>query len=356
MELLHEISEEEFKKYPDTEKLVSNFENTLNIFKDAKEKYLFSFVNDPLAFLLIRKLRLNPWRSALLGFTLVFITYLIGFLLHFILSTEMSGITKTGIDWLFDFILIPVVFGYYVWISPKAGYLFLELKNRGIRLSDEGDYNTFASSSINNLVNNKFWIWASLAITICLLLLTIASVLTGSTLWGPKEGSHILFIFWKVPVVWGLSWYMVLLIFAKETTTVFSIRRLLKKKHLIPNLTHKDKQAGLNPIYEYARTFSYFIMAAGFGFALLYIRGFRYEYISKDFLISLGFLIYIGLSCFFFFLPLGPAHGLLKNLKNETEGKIILLSPLRPAIVMKFTLVSLLPIITLLLSPLLRTG
>ena len=167
---------------------------------------------------------------------MTFVTYLTGFILHFLLNQPIAGITKTSIDQLYDFTLIPLVFGYYVWISSKAGYLFLELKKRGVKLDGEKQFDSFAEASVNNLINHKFWSVASAIAAFSLVVITVFSAATYQTIWGPRESNFILLYFWKAPILWGFSWYMAFIIFIKETATIICLRRLLRK-----NMTEAEK-------------------------------------------------------------------------------------------------------------------
>jgi len=287
--------------------------------REARRKYLLSFVSDPLASFMIRKLRLNPVKGALVGLAFVFVSFLFGLLLHLLTAQEIAGITKTLVDILFDFFLVPVVFGYYVWISPRAGWMFSEMKERGVELSGEKEYTDTVAGYVNGITNHRFWIRAAAMVIIGLIVITYITFFRGETIWGPSEANPYLFLFWKMPVVWGFSLYMVMMIFSEEIAMVYSVRKLVRSGRLVLNFFHPDRHGGLKPIYDYAKNFSYFITAIGFGFALLYFRGFRYEYIYRDVMMNAGFLVYLGLACFFFFFSpeSGPEGG------NGIQGRCL---------------------------------
>jgi len=144
----------------------------VEISREARRKYLFSFVSDPLASFMIRKLRLNPVKGALVGMAFVFVSFLFGLLLYLLTAQEIAGIIKTLVDILFDFSLVPVVFGYYVWISPRAGWVFSEMKERGVELSGEKDYTDTVAGYVKGITNHRFWIRASAMVTIGLIVIT----------------------------------------------------------------------------------------------------------------------------------------------------------------------------------------
>ena len=112
---------------------------------------------------------------------------------------------------------------------------------------------------------------------------------------------------------------MVMMIFSKEIAMVYSVRKLVRSRRLVLIFSHPDRQGGLKPIYDYEKNFSYFITAIGFGFALLYFRGFRYEYIYRDVMGNAGFLVYLGLACFFFSSPFIPVQNLMKKMVKESH-------------------------------------
>jgi hypothetical protein len=350
------------KEAPAKDKATSEFlcrvEENARITHEALFRYARSYRKDPLADLLIRKLSLTPLKAGALGFALTFITYAVGFALHEILKKPIAGITAVSMDLIYDFSLIPIVFGFYVWAAPKAGYLFLELKKRGVRFEREDEFDAFAEYSCKKVINNRAFITLSGAVTAILAVLTIYSAATFETRWGPRHSNFILFCAWKVPVLWVLSWYMAFMTFLRGVTTAVTLRRLMKKGPAI-NILHMDRQGGLKPISDYAMTFAYFVMACGYAFALLFIRSWNYAYWRNDLIVQIGFVIYLALACYIFFLPLVPAESVVKKTRRDLAFEVIqefnIVPIIRPAFVLKFAVITMMPIFTLLGFPALKS-
>jgi len=325
---------------------------------EALVRYARSYRKDPLADFLIRRLGLTPLKAGILGFALTLITYAVGFALYAILKKPIAGITAVSMDLIYDFSLIPIVFGFYVWAAPKAGYLFLELKKRGVRLEREGEFEAFAEYSCKKLINSTASIALSGAVTAFLAVFTIYSAATFDTRWGPRHSNFILFCAWKVPVLWGLSWYMAFMTFLRGVATAVVLKRLMKKGPAI-NIMHMDRQGGLKPISDYAMTFAYFVMACGYAFALLFIRSWKYAYWRDDLIVQIGFVIYLALASYIFFLPLLPAESVVKKTRQELAFEVSrefnIVPMLRPAFVLRFAVITLMPIFTLLGFPALKS-
>jgi len=362
LEILKDISAECIPDFGQADKSVLKIAKSVNIHIKAREEYLLSYRRDFMARYFIDKLRLTPLKSAALGLLLVLSTYSLGLILHIILHRPIAGITISAIDFIYDLVMIPVVFGYYVWISVKSSYLFLELQSNGTIINGEKNIEHFVSTSVNGLINRKLWSAISGATAIASVLITVCVAATYSTIWGPRESSFILFFLIKVPLLWGLSWYMVIMIFLKETAIIISIRRLFTKKEFRLNALNEDLHGGLKPVVDFATRFSYFIMACGFGFVLLFLRSWKYSYTHEDIFVIIALFLYIILACFFFFSPLRPAQRLSLKLKREyfSEARkvenIVLIPPLRPITVFRFALTSSLPVLLLLLYPIIRSG
>lgn len=353
-----ELCKEKTAKDEAVSEFLRREEENARITHEALVRYARSYRKDPLADLLIRKLSLTPLKAGMLGFALTFITYAVGFALYAILKKPIAGITAVSMDLIYDFSLVPIVFGFYVWAAPKAGYLFLELKKRGVRFEREGEFDAFAEYSCKKVINSRACIALSGAVTAFLAVLTIYSAATFDTRWGPRHSNFILFCAWKVPVLWGLSWYMAFMTFLRGITTAVSLKRLMKKGPAI-NILHMDRQGGLKPISDYAMTFAYFVMACGYAFALLFIRSWKYAYWRDDIIVDIGFVIYLALASYIFFLPLLPAESVVKKTRQELAFEVSrefnIVPILRPAFVLRFAVITLMPIFTLLGFPALKS-
>lgn len=349
MKIIDEQLEEDLIGAELSSKILPRFKEMIRIHEEARRRYLFSFKSDPVASFIISKLKLKPLKAGVLGFILTLLIYFIGYAVYFLTGRQVAGITVMPLDTLYDFSLVPIVFGFYVWMSPKAGYLLLELMRRGVKPEDEEKFNDLVEAHVKNIVNHRAFPIISCAISLFLIAMVNYSALAFDTRWGPRESNFIIFCCLKVPILWGISWYMVFMIFFKAVATVFSIRRLLREPMLI-NIYHEDRQGGLKPLSDYVMTFSFFLAACGYAFILLFVKSWKYGYWHQDVIVDIGLIAYLFACFLFFFFTLQPAHNII--LKSKLESRITgLLSPYRLEFMFKCAMVCLMPIIILIIGP-----
>lgn len=306
----------------DIDKRFNDFQAKLKTFKFAREHYLESYHKDPVALLFIKIFRLSPIKGAFLGLMAVLITHLLGFAIFSILNQEIFSIIKTRIDIIYDFCLIPIVFGYYIWVSTRSPLTFLRIYENGISIENKDEYNKYVTHLSNNIINNKAIYIFSLVASLFVAFIYILKIIGKLNIPGTEDTNYYIFCFFRLPITWIISWYMVCVIFIKQALSIWSFRKLLQHKHLKINMLHPDKCGGLKPISNYLINFTYFIMACGFGFVLLIYRSIKFEYFETNFIIHFSFIIYIIFSCLFFFFPLHPVHKLMKRLKKDMQKKI----------------------------------
>ncbi len=329
------------------------FKERVKIFKAARQSYLQSYQKDPLAFWLINKFKLSPLKSALLGAGIVGLTYLIGFALHWLQNREVAGITRTAVDIVYDFGLIPVIYGYYVWVSTAAPLVFFRLSGNGISLGRPGGYHTLVTRLSKDVINHKLVFMFSFAAALTTASVYLSKAVTYPSIWGAGTADFWVLYLVKIPVTWMIPWYMVCVIFLKEVLSIWSFNRLLVHRDLKINMFHPDKCGGLKPIGDYLLTFTYLIMGCGFGFVLLIYRSIEFGYFHRDRLVHLGLFIYLILSFFFFYFPLHPVHRLMKRLKREIQARIeqkrfLPSRAFTPAMLGKFVFAAAAPILLLL--------
>lgn len=333
-------------------KYIENFRAKVNFFRFARENYLNAYQKDPLAKLFVRKFRLSPIKSGLLGLGTVLLTYLIGCIQYLWSGQEVVGITRTILDFIYDLYLIPMVYGYYIWVSTRPPYIFLKLQEDGISFKNNDEYNRFVTLHVNYIINSRYIYILSFIIAFSLGCLTIYKGMTGSTIWGVPYANPILFYFFKVPITWGIPLYMVCVIFLKETMSVYTFRKLLNYGKLNIDMFHKDKCGGLKPISDYLLTFVYFIVACGLGLVYLVLRSVGFGYFKEDIIIKLALLGYLGITYFFFYFPLHPVHKVMKKLKEEIQTKMgwegfLPVRAFTPSTLIKFTSALMVPLLFL---------
>jgi hypothetical protein len=311
---------EELKSKQD--RFIEDFQQKVSYYKYAKQNYLDSFQKDPLAKLLVQKFRFSPVKSGLVGLGIVLLTYIIGYIQFFWTGQEVAGITEAGFDFIYDLFLVPLVYGYYIWVSTRPPYIFLKLQEDGISFSNKEEYDGFVTFHVNNRINIKYIYISSFITSFGLACSTILLTASGTTVWGAPGANFMVLCFLKVPITWAIPWYMVCVIFLKETMTVWTFRKLLKSGKLNIDMFHKDKCGGLKPISDYLLTFVYLIVVCGFGLGYLISRSIKFGYFNQDIFIRLTSLVYLGLTYFYFYFPLHPVHKAMKKLELEIRAKM----------------------------------
>jgi hypothetical protein len=96
----------------------------------------------------------------------------------------------------------------------------------------------------------------------------------------------------------------------------------MRQEYLKINMSHTDTYGGLKPLIDFSITFSYFIMACGFGFILLVARGISLGYFQKDFMVHFSLLLYVIISLLFYGLALYPIQKFIIKTKSRIGKKI----------------------------------
>lgn len=285
----------------------------------ARNRYLHSFAADPLASILIRKLHLSPLKSGLAGLILVAATYLAGaFFLH------GNGITmgpRTWIDALYDFLLIPVTFYYFVWLSGRMPHLFLRLQQNGIDLNNGPEYTDFAERVLKGRVFHRITVVSGFAFALGLGVVHFLQILGGDS-WGGAVDRGSNFHYLKIPVIWIPAWYMFFTIITRELIFVREFRRAVRKKLLNLRVDHPDRCGGLRPLSDYLLQFTYYIAVCGFGLSLLVIRSIKFGDFRSGTLVHLGIAAYILGSFLLFLSPFHPIFLLMRKLEADIREKV----------------------------------
>lgn len=303
-------------------KRFTHFRQRVESFKYARENYLKTYRKDPLAFWLVNKLRLSPLRGAWLGAGIVCLTYLIGVFLYLVQNRQIAGITQTAIDIVYDFTLIPLIYGYYIWVSTTPPVVLFKLSENGVSMRNAGDYNKLVEHLSGNVINHKSIFLFSFAAALTTASIYFYKAVTYPNIWGdPADNFWVLYLL-KIPITWTIPWYMACVIFLKQVAAIWSFNQLLQHPDLKINMFHPDRCGGLKPVGDYLIRFTYLMMGCGFGFVLLIYRSIEFKYFEKDILVHLCLIAYLLLSVFFFYFPFHPVNRLMKRLKREIQERL----------------------------------
>ncbi len=299
--------------------------NKINLAEEARSTYYQAFKTDPLARFLINKLHLSPLKAYLLGLAIVVFYDGLALVMKYI-GLNPAGFNLPVLDIAYDLVFIPAVFYFYIWTSATPQEVFLRLEFEGLKVDGYRDMNEFAKRATSSFIHHYFWPLISIILTSLWFLYTEYGSFLYSHVWGTPDANFWLFRIIKIPILWALPIYMVIVIYGKQMMMALRVRRMLgsKKKE-----AQKIKADRINSIISgYFSRFAHFVGACGVGFVLLLYRASVLGYTHIDFVVPSAMVSYLSLCAFFLFYPLQPLSALTRltdgipdlRLKNFTFG------------------------------------
>jgi hypothetical protein len=289
------------------------------IIYNSSKGYYYSYRSDKLAKILLERFSFTPFKSALIGFLITLIFYFLAFIIHLITKQDVAGlgINELYIDFFYDVLLMCIVFYYYIWISINAQKIFLDIQ---LIEYENQEFNNRIDYIVTNHINHPIIPFIAVIITLLLVaLIEYTSFTEEKIMWGTEDANFLLFRIVKVPFVWGIGYYMIIVVFLKQIITVWEIRDLGKKFRLLDHSDNKIKEKLLSIISKYTSTFSYLICICGLGYLYLISRGLIFSYLDKDIIVINSAVIYVILSGYFYFFPLHPFLDKIYNHIKERE-------------------------------------
>ncbi|MHB8104891.1 MAG: hypothetical protein ACYDG5_05055, partial [Dehalococcoidales bacterium] len=217
---------------------------------------------------------------------------------------------------VFNIFVIPLIAGFYLWISSAPQVLIANLISSEIFIkvceNQKKELVVFFGSTKKLL--NKQWplialIFGIMAVPLLVLFNTLGFglIAQGEHNW---VGSIIIFPYLSLTI------YMVFMIITKGITTILLIRNLFRSFAITLFPWHPDHCGGLYDINNYALKFTYIIAICGFGLGLLILHSSSADKFFNDFLLWIALGLYIFLAPFCFFGTLGGAHDAMKKEKT----------------------------------------
>lgn len=287
--------------------------------RNAKNSYLHAFLRDPLASFLIKKLHLSPLKAFLAGLIFVLLTYAVRLAVFSSLQDGFAGLQRIRIDFLYDLLLVPLTYGYYIWISSKPSHLTLQM-------SEDGLFKPEAAASLEHFhtrhLNHKYVFHTAACASLILLILHLPKIREGAWIWIDHPADISILFLMKIPLTWIIPWYMASIILIKQSMMIFHFRKLYLGSQLQINLFHTDRCGGLKGFSDYLLRFSLYLMFCAFGIVLLTLRGLYFGYFRRDYLVHAAMILYIPLALFYFYFPLQPLHIRMKQAAEEIKQKV----------------------------------
>lgn len=287
--------------------------------RKARDHYLHAFLKDPMARLLTKRLHLSPLKAYLLGLSFVLFTYAVRLVIFSSLQEGFAGLQRIRIDFIYDLLLVPLTYGYYIWISTSPAYLTLKMSMDGMFKSDSaGSLEHFHTRNLNHPYVFRIAACASLV----LMILHLPKIREGAWIWIDHPADISALFLLKIPLTWIIPWYMASIILIKQSLMIFHFRKLYLSSRLQINLFHKDRCGGLKGFSDYLLRFSFYLMFCAFGIVLLTLRGLYFDYFRRDYLVHAAMILYVPLALFYFYFPLQPLHLRMKKAAEEIKQKV----------------------------------
>ena len=270
--------------------------------------HLHFFLGDRFAEWLIVRLHWSPALTALAAGGLYIITNLIMALaMGTVVSTPTRrGLLNDGGWWILDFVVIPIIFGYYVWLCQAPESVVRKLEESGVLVPGEKDVR-----DASRLLASRWPTYLSLALSAVMAILFFLMVLGTPPIWWNSSlltsGLNVLLY---IPI-----YFAAFSAIFRYVVTTRALGRLLR--NVVLNPLHPDRAGGLRPLGQYALKTTYPITLLGIAAVLfeywMYLGGeFSTSYVTHGVVI-----LYFVLAPVVFFLPLWSAHGAMRQAKEE---------------------------------------
>jgi hypothetical protein len=229
---------------------------------------------------------------------------------------KSRGLSGEPADWIYEFLVHPVILGYLVWLQTAGGQLLTELVGRAVpgsedrlrRVLDKGRRRLQA------------W-WVSPACMVLGLLFTIWFVRAFSEAAGPAPYPswitvHRAIAWVRSPLVFVVFYALTLVIYHLIIITL-TVSELLTNQEIRIEPFHPDRAGGLGFVGRFSANLGYLIGVLGL---LLSIRMIQAPADFSDERMSvflLGIVAYLVLAPTVFFLPLWAVHRAMANYRER---------------------------------------
>ena len=282
-----------------------------------------SYRRDPLARLIIDRLKLKPYQFALVMLGTKALFYALISALYAVFYP--SGVLTDFLVWarrswahLVFSLIPPGIMGFYCWINIATGRLFDGLvKDRIVEANSERlhDMVLDGKGSIEEAYNRRTWVILSILVVVLAVLLSI--VRSGFREAVGAIGSDIMLFNAVMLPLTALQVYTISMIVAQELTTIRSLGKLFGHTSINVRPLHPDRCGGLRRLRDFAIIFTYLIALAGLGLCLLGYLSFQAGHLATDYYLHFLLASYLILAPYCFFATLGTAHRAMKAAKES---------------------------------------
>jgi hypothetical protein len=257
----------------------------------------------------LKRIRLTPLGVAILVAALNLLINL-PLAMHFgawLPSAKSKGLAAEPSSWLYDFLIQPVILGYFCWLQTAIEQLFRELAHKRV-LESEVHLQKVLTKFQKRLQSR--WLSRIAAMLSLVFMAWFALAFTKSSIPSPSQSwvtVHPAIVWARIPVI-VVAFYALIIDIYDLIIIIVALNDLLRNQKIRVEPFNPDKAGGLGSIGRFSANISYGIGALGLVLSVNVIQAPANLINLSDYTLVLMLSLYLLLAPIIFFLPLWTAH------------------------------------------------
>lgn len=229
-------------------------------------------------------------------------------------NSKTTGLSTQPDAWFNDYLVAPIIVGYFIWARTAISTLLDRLMNDGVLQS-----NSIALETLTSHQRSTKNIWAQLiAILMGLGYITWFISLSFNAPYYPSwVFANPVTAIIRAPFLFIVIYALVIFIF-DLIAGIVALNKVFKRQEAKVEPLHPDGAGGLAPMGKFSANLGYAI--GSFGLALsvnIFQHLLNNKSILNDYILLTSIILYICLSPFIFFLPLWTGHSSMVAYRNR---------------------------------------
>ncbi|MBI5303066.1 MAG: hypothetical protein HY868_13105 [Chloroflexi bacterium] len=231
-------------------------------------------------------------------------------------SMKSQGLGSEPGAWFNDFLVIPVVIGYFRWIQTAGDSLFGELVTVQVFSNPN-----FTKSILNNCKTRFQGVWTvitsvSIAVIFCVWFVLTFTVFAKNTFSSWVTVSPTI-VWIRVPFLFVAA-YAITMFVIDLAMIILVLNALFRNQEIVVQPFSPDDAGGLGSVGQFVAKLGYLIGMLGLGLSANFVTQNAFRLIGiSDYVAVIALILYLVLSPIFFFLPLWSAHVAMVKYRNN---------------------------------------
>lgn len=272
---------------------------------------------------ILQRIKLTPLGAAILMAAINLIVDL-PLALHFgaLLPSEKSqGLAGEPADWIYEFLVHPVILGYFCWLQKEGEQLFAELA-RGEIIESEEHLQKVLVKCRKRLQNR----WGPLICTASSLVFAswFTLAFAPSSVLSPYSSApypswvtvHPTIAWVRAPVIFVVFYALAMTIY-DLAVIIITLNDSLRNQRIQVEPFNPDKAGGLGFIGRFSANLGYLIGVLGLLLSVRTIQAPADLSDTRNYVFILGFAVYLLLAPTIFFLPLWATHTAMVSFRDH---------------------------------------